>query len=251
MSKSLVQEQFGKTAAFYLTHKPHAQGKSLDRMVELSQPQPDWLVLDVATGGGHVAYAFAPHVKRVWATDLTDEMVTQARAEAVKRGLTNIRTASAKAESLPFEDGTFDLVTCRIAPHHFDSIDAFLAESHRVLKPGGKLVLVDNVVTDGPVGDYINGFERFRDPSHVRALSMSEWAQRLTAQGFAITHYETLQKRLTFGPWAGRHDAIMKAQIYALITCGNAAVSAELDPQGSDDEMTFRLIEGLFIATRS
>ena len=84
---TLVQEQFGRNAAGYLTSKPHAQGKSLDRLIALTKPQPDWRVLDVATGGGHVAYAFAPHVARVWATDITAEMIDLVRGEAARRAL--------------------------------------------------------------------------------------------------------------------------------------------------------------------
>ena len=179
MSKTLVQEQFGKTAASYLTSKPHALGKSLERMVALTAPQKSWRALDVATGGGHVAYAFAPHVERIWATDITQEMLDMVKAEAQKRGLANLRTTYAKAEALPFEDANFDLVTCRIAPHHFESIPAFLGEVHRVLKPSGLLALVDNVVPAGSVGDYINAFERFRDPSHLRAWTMEEWRDAL------------------------------------------------------------------------
>ena len=107
MSKTLVQEQFGKTAASYLTSAPHAKGASLERLVELTKPQKNWRGLDVATGGGHVAYTFATHVDRMWATDITQEMLDMVKAEAAKRGLTNVRTAYAKAEALPFEDGTF------------------------------------------------------------------------------------------------------------------------------------------------
>src|SRR5262249_4549859 len=133
MSQSLSQTQFGRNAAEYLTSRPHAQGKSLDRLVALTQPRPDWHALDVATGAGHTAYACAPHVARVWATDITAEMLALVRAEITKRKLGNMRTAHAKAEALPFEDGVFDLVTCRIAPHHFDSIADFLDETRRVL----------------------------------------------------------------------------------------------------------------------
>src|SRR6266508_3704887 len=149
MAQSLSQAQFGQNAAEYLTSRPHAQGKSLTRMVALARPQPHWHVLDVATVAGHTAYAFAPHVKRVWATDVTDEMLDLVRGEVVKRGLANMRVAHAKAEALPFEDAVFDLVTCRIAPHHFDSIAAFLDETRRVLKPDGTFALVDNVVPGG------------------------------------------------------------------------------------------------------
>src|SRR5665213_1611710 len=162
-TKTLVQEQFGKTAASYLTSTPHALGKSLERLVALTAPQKNWRALDVATGGGHVAYTFAPHVERMWATDITQEMLDMVKGEAQKRGLANLRTAYAKAEALPFEDASFDLVTCRIAPHHFDSIAEFLDEVHRVLKPNGVFAVVDNVVPEGSVGDYVNAFERFRD----------------------------------------------------------------------------------------
>ena len=71
MSKELVQKQFGEHAEAYATSRVHAQGASLKRLVELIQPQADWRVLDVATAAGHTAYAFAPHVAHVTATDLT------------------------------------------------------------------------------------------------------------------------------------------------------------------------------------
>jgi SAM-dependent methyltransferase len=250
MSKTLVQEQFGKTAAHYLTSKPHAQGKSLERLVTLTSPQKNWRVLDVATGGGHVAYTFAPHVARVWATDITQEMLDQVKAEAAKRGLTNVRATYAKAEALPFEDASFDLVTCRVAPHHFDSIPEFLAETHRVLKPGGVFALVDNVVPDGSVGDYVNAFERLRDPSHLRAWTMQEWRAALAAAGYAVGHEEQLYKTMEFKSWAARYDRVMQDLLRAMLKQATPEVAATLQPKGDGAELTFRLSEGLFIATR-
>ena len=179
MNKTLVQEQFGKTAARYLTSTPHAIGDSLERLVELTSPQKTGACSMSPTGGGHVAYTFAPHVERMWATDITQEMLDMVKGEAQKRGLANVRTAYAKAEALPFEDASFDLVTCRIAPHHFNSIPQFLSDVHRVLKPDGTLAVVDNVVPAGCVGDYVNAFERFRDPSHLRAWTVEEWRAAL------------------------------------------------------------------------
>ena len=93
MNKTVVQEQFGKNATGYLTSTPHALGKSLERLVALTSPQMSWRALDIATGGGHVAYAFAPHVERMWATDITQEMLDLVKAEAAKRGFANVRTA--------------------------------------------------------------------------------------------------------------------------------------------------------------
>lgn len=251
MIKTLVQEQFGKTAAHYLTSKPHAQGKSLERLVALTQPRSDWRVLDVATGGGHAAYTFAPHVARVWATDITQEMLDMVTAEAAKRGLANLRTAYAKAEALPFEEESFDLVTCRIAPHHFDSIPLFLAEVNRVLKKSATLALVDNVVPAGSVGDYINAFERLRDPSHLRAWTMQEWRDALKTTGFAIDHEEQIGKTMEFKSWAQRYDAVMQALLRAMLTQVTPEVKAVLEPQGDGDALTFRLCEGLFIARKT
>lgn len=250
MSKTAVQEQFGKTAAHYLTSKPHAKGKSLERLVELTSPEKDWRVLDVATGGGHVAYTFAPHVARVWATDITQEMLDMVKAEAGKRGLANLRTTYAKAEALPFEDESFDLVTCRIAPHHFDSIPEFLAEVRRVLKSAGLLALVDNVVPAGSVGDYVNAFERLRDPSHLRAWTMDEWRHALGVAGLQTTHDEQIYKTMEFKSWAARYDATMQALLRAMLTEVTPEVEATLEPQGTGAELTFRLCEGLFIAKR-
>ena len=251
MNKTLVQEHFGKTAASYLTSTPHALGKSLERLVALTSPQKNWQVLDVATGGGHVAYTFAPHVARVWATDITQEMLDMVKAEAAKRGLGNIRTAYAKAEALPFEDGSFDLVTCRIAPHHFDSIPEFLAETHRVLKPGGTCALVDNVVPAGSVGDYINAFERFRDPSHLRAWTMEEWRAALKTAGFEIAHEEQIYKKMDFKSWAARHDANMQAFLRAMLALAAPEVKTAIEPNGDASELSFRLCEGLFIVKRA
>lgn len=250
MSKTAVQEQFGKTASHYLTSKPHAKGKSLERLVELTSPKKDWRVLDVATGGGHVAYTFAPHVARVWATDITQEMLDMVKAEAGKRGLANLRTTYAKAEALPFEDESFDLVTCRIAPHHFDSIPEFLAEVRRVLKPAGLFALVDNVVPAGSVGDYVNAFERLRDPSHLRAWTMDEWRHALDVARLQTTHDEQIYKTMEFKSWAARYDATMQALLRAMLTEVTPEVEATLEPQGTGAELTFRLCEGLFIAKR-
>jgi ubiquinone/menaquinone biosynthesis C-methylase UbiE len=250
MTTERVKDEFGRNAAFYLRHAPHAQGKSLERLITLTAPQPHWHVLDIATGGGHVAYAFAPHVARVWATDITDAMLEQVRAEAAKRALSNIRTAYAKAEMLPFEDASFDLVTCRVAPHHFDSIAEFLAESARVLKPAGVMAVVDNVVPEGSVGDYVNAFERFRDPSHLRAWTMPEWRQAFAAAGFDVGHEELLYKRLVLEAWAERHDATVQRFLRAMLTETTPPVAEFLDVQHTDGKSSFRLAEALFIAKR-
>src|SRR5262245_48778467 len=110
-----VQRQFGANAERYVTSTDHAHSDSRDRLLELVAPQRDWQALDVATGGGHTALAFAPHVRTVVASDLTIEMLAAARGFIRQQGLSNVTFAAADACALPFADAAFDLVTCRVA----------------------------------------------------------------------------------------------------------------------------------------
>ena len=72
---AVVRSKFGPAAADYAASDVHAKGESLARIVELVAPQKAWAALDVATGAGHAAAVFAPHVASVIASDITDEML--------------------------------------------------------------------------------------------------------------------------------------------------------------------------------
>jgi SAM-dependent methyltransferase len=106
-TKATVRREFGANAAAYVTSATHAKGASLERLLALTNPQPDWQVLDIATGAGHTAFLFAPHVRQVWATDITPEMLDQVRQHAPARGVDNLVIELADAEKLPYADGTF------------------------------------------------------------------------------------------------------------------------------------------------
>ena len=260
MSKQRVREQFGANAAAYVSSPTHAQGASLARLVELVKPQPSWRVLDVATAAGHTALAFAPHVATVIGLDLTAQMLPLAAGLAAERGAANVGLAVGDVDDLPFGVAVFDLVTCRIAPHHFADIGRFLAEAARVLLPGGVLAVVDNIVPGSRLrgkradrqreaGAYVNAFEKLRDPSHVRCLSEEEWLDALAAAGLVVVARETLDKRLTFETWAARHTPVMQTRLRAMLLQAPEAARAFLDPR-SEGLTTFRLREGLFIARR-
>jgi len=248
VDKKSVQEQFGANAAAYITSKPHAKGASLARLVELVAPAPDWQVLDVATGAGHTAFVFAPLVDHVWATDITAEMIV--RQQAVERGLANVSVEYADVDDLPYADGRFHLVTCRIAPHHFPDIGRFIAEAVRVLRPGGVLAVVDNVVPPGPAGDYVNAFEKFRDPSHGRCLSLAEWEQEYRLAGLTIKHAETSDKQMDFAPWAARHDALIQQYLRAMLTEVKGGAAEFLRPSVTDAGVTFYLQEAILVGRR-
>ena len=124
-SKPLNQGRWGKFADQYVSSKSHAKGYDLERLVDLGKPQPDWLMLDTATGGGHTALKFAPQVKGIIAVDLTPKMLISARTNVLNQGISNIIFGCANAEKLPFLNDIFDAVTCRIAPHHFTDCGRF------------------------------------------------------------------------------------------------------------------------------
>jgi ubiquinone/menaquinone biosynthesis C-methylase UbiE len=263
-SKELVQRQFGAHAAAYGTSIVHAKGASLKRLVELVAPQPDWQALDIATGAGHTAAAFAPYVAHVIASDLTEEMLAQAQALARRQGHANMETARADAEALPFPAAQFDLVTSRIAPHHFFNVAAFLAEAWRVLKLGGRFALVDNLAPDealfpgipGPelaaAAAAYNALEKLRDPSHVRCLGLLEWTRCIREAGFDILHQEQLAKDTEFAPWAERQtpDAATLGELRATVLNAPPALGAFLKPRLEGDKLWFTLAEAIVIAAK-
>lgn len=200
--KARNQVRFGATAQGYVASAVHAESDDLQLLVELAQPQPDWLVLDVATGGGHTARSFAPHVKQVIASDLTPPMLSAARGHHRQRGLANIWHSGADAEYLPFASNTFDLVTCRIAPHHFPEPDRFVRESARILKPGGFLIVQDTRSPNDPDdARYTNAFEALRDPSHVEARSLDWWSSAFIASGLVLQAAHTAVKQHSLREW--------------------------------------------------
>lgn len=250
-TKATVRREFGANATAYVTSATHAKGASLERLLALTAPQPDWAVLDIATGAGHTAFLFAPHVRQVWATDITPEMLDQVRQHAPARGLSNLIVELADAEKLPYADRAFDLVTCRIAPHHFDAPEIFVREARRVLKPGGVLAVVDNIVPDGVAGDYINAFEKLRDPSHVRCLSIEAWQALFAQYNLLIEHAETLYKRVEFTSWAARHNATMQRYLLAMLQQATGEAAEFLQPELAATPPTFRLWEGIIVGRRA
>jgi ubiquinone/menaquinone biosynthesis C-methylase UbiE len=262
MSKALVQQQFGAHAASYVTSPVHAKGASLQRMVTIVEPRAHWRMLDIATAAGHTALAFAPHVAKVTATDLTPEMLSEAARLAAERGMSNVEFAPADAEALPFADRSFDLVTCRIAAHHFPDVARFLAEAVRVLEPGGTFALVDNVSPDvattpgfsegelrSAVSAY-NAFEKLRDPSHGYCLRTSEWLARVSEPSLAIRHLEHLPKEMEFAPWVERMgvDAPTRERLRSMLTGAQGALEAFLRPRQDGDRLWFTLHEVLIVA---
>lgn len=262
--KQRVQQQFGDKAAAYATSAVHAQGSSLRRLVELTAPQADWQVLDIATGAGHTAHTFARHVGFVAASDLTLPMLRQTRGLAGQLGLPNVVVTAADGERLPFANDSFDLVTCRLAAHHFGDVAAFVHESARVLRPGGLLAVSDNVVPGSnrsgkkarllnETGRYVNAFEKLRDPSHGRHQTPEEWREYFVAHRFVLLHEESDKKAINFGDYVARSGVVPDdiVRLRAMLVQAPEGVLEFLTPIFQGDTITFYLTEAIFIGQRN
>jgi SAM-dependent methyltransferase len=161
----------------------HREGPDLDLLVEWCEPGPDVKVLDVATGGGHVAR----RLREQGCTVVTVDPAPGMKADVL-----------APADHLPFEDGSFDVVTCRIAAHHFPDIHAAVQEMARV--SNRLLVIEDNLFR----GDDVEEAERLRDPTHVRCYSEDEWKALVEEAGFEVEQVDRLDRRQSVDAWLER-----------------------------------------------
>jgi ubiquinone/menaquinone biosynthesis C-methylase UbiE len=238
--KERVRAQFGATARGYVSSAGHAAGEDLEQLVAWAEGGPDRAALDVATGGGHLALALARRYGRVVATDLASEMLGEAEAFIQGRGAANVEFRVADAERLPFEDESFDAVSCRIAPHHFGDVWRFVREAARVLGPGGLLLLEDSVTPEDPaLGELINRVDALRDPTHVRSLAASEWRRLLADAGLRIEAELEFPKRHELEGWLARARASDAARSKVMATLldappeARAAFAIETDAEGA------------------
>lgn len=170
------------------------------------------LVLDVAAGTGHAARTLAPDVRAVLALDATSAMLEVGREQARRAGLMNIVFQQGDAASLPFLDDSFDVVVCRYALHHFPRPATELAEMARCAKPGGLVVVADLLGdADAGVAERQNALERLRDPSHARALSVTELDAALAGAGLDVVNVDEREVRRPLLPWIQQTETSLEA----------------------------------------
>ena len=195
---------FTRNADLYRSSHAHSELEDLESCLGSLPPLPGLSCLDVATGTGHTSFFLAKKQAHVFAVDINDEMLRVAQEEADRQSLA-VRFLKSPAEDLFFDDEAFDLVTCRLASHHFQDCQKFLSEVARVLRKGGHLLLIDNVVPeDSGIADWLNSFERQRDPSHQACLTPSKWRELLEQEAFKILKSEPFFKKLDFELWLHR-----------------------------------------------
>ncbi|MDP9307328.1 MAG: methyltransferase domain-containing protein [Actinomycetota bacterium] len=178
-----MTELWDGRADAYRKSKTHAEGEDLDLVVEWCAPGPGRKVLDVATGGGHVARRLREQGCEVVTTDSSPGM----KPDVVSR-----------AEDLPFADGSFDCVVSRIAPHHFADVRRGVDEMARV---SNDVVVIEDTLYSS---DRQEQAEKLRDPTHVRNYTEDEWVAFLTAAGLEVEQRELFEKVHPLEDWLAR-----------------------------------------------
>jgi ubiquinone/menaquinone biosynthesis C-methylase UbiE len=186
-----AQEQFARQSRNYGRSHILADVSDVIAAMEKVSLPPTAHVLDVATGAGHTGLYFASLGHKVTCTDLAAPMLDRVREAAQERGL-SVETRQHAAEEFPYEDASFDLVTSRVAPHHFSSPESFIRETARVLRPGGSFLLIDGSVPDHEpeAEEWLHQIEKHRDPSHHRLLSPGAWTRLCEASGLHVQSAE-------------------------------------------------------------
>jgi SAM-dependent methyltransferase len=170
-------------AQAYRESPTHREGPDLDLLVQWCEPEEGVKALDVATGGGHVARRLREEGAEVITLDPSPGM----QADVL-----------ASAEHIPFADGSFDVVACRVAAHHFADVTKAVGEMARVSR--GLVLMADNLF----LGERVEEAEKLRDPTHVRCYSESEWRGLFAGAGLTVEDMRSFEKRIELEPWLAR-----------------------------------------------
>jgi SAM-dependent methyltransferase len=180
-----MTDVWNERAEAYRVSRTHAEGDDLDLVVAWCAPAAGVTVLDVATGGGHVARRLR---------EAGAEVVTVDAAPGMQPDVV------APADHLPFADSSFDVIACRIAVHHFPDARAAVKEMARVARD--RVVIEDNTFTSEGAEEA----DKLRDPSHVRNYSVDEWRSFFELADLERTDEVTMVRDTDFADWLDRTE---------------------------------------------
>jgi ubiquinone/menaquinone biosynthesis C-methylase UbiE len=176
-------DRFARTAERVAKRQDARAARLAQQVREFAELQGDERALDVGTGAGALAFALAPLVREVVGLDPVPELLELAR----ERSLPNTQFVEGDGTGLPFPDGAFDLAGTHRTLHHVAQPDRIVAELARVARPGGRVLVVDQLAPDDPdEASALHEFESMRDPSHARLLSDGELRELFGENGLAL-----------------------------------------------------------------
>lgn len=183
MNSKIVEtaKAWSELGSNYASSEVHKQGPSLFKLLELARANPNDTCLDIGTGTGHTAAALAKTAKYVYGLDPSVGM-RQAATELYS-GISNLEFVDGTSENTNYPNNHFDIVTARHTLHHHPSMPKTLTEIKRVLKPGGRLIIVDEITPNSELNDWYHELEITRDPTHIRSYYLSEWQEFINSAG--------------------------------------------------------------------
>jgi ubiquinone/menaquinone biosynthesis C-methylase UbiE len=238
MTTRSSKDQFNANADKYAVSDVHRAGPSLPVLLELARPVQTDRTLDVATGTGHTALAIARLVTKTIGIDIAPKMLEQARLLAAAQAIVNCEFVEGAAEKIPLANGQFTLVTARHAPHHFHQVPLFLSEVRRVLSSDGRFVMADQISPSAAVSDWVDYWERTRDPSHFIQRTVEQWREEMTRARLRWVEHRIVPYRLEFDWWvetAGCTDSVISALAEHAVRASDSVrefLNLEFDPSG-------------------
>lgn len=250
--EDITRARFAATAAKMAALGDSRVAGLRTRLAALLSPAGDEVALDAGTGTGPIAFALAPLVREVIAVDLVPEMLELGRERAGEGS--NVRFVLGDALALPVEDGSVDIALSSRTLHHVDDPGRSIAELARVIAPGGRAVVVDQVCSeDAHEAELYERLESMRDPSHVRTLPDSEVRRLLFDAGLVVEHAELepeerdLAVFLDLANCEGEQRAMVFAYVEELVAQGE---SAGVDLRRSPDGFHFTGTVGWYVARK-
>jgi len=222
-----------------------------DRIVEALGAHAGGRVLDLACGPGLMTRVLGRQASRVVGVDVTRETLYKARAGCAADALSNAHFVRAIAERVPLASASFDAGVVRLALHHFERPVGVLSEVRRILRPGGRLAVLDILTDPDPATARLhNSIERLRDPSHTSFYAPDALVADLAAAGFRVADPELWETPRSFSDWARviADEVRMDALEDVLRELARAGVSAGIQLREQDGELFFTYRWGLFLA---
>lgn len=198
----IIQKSFtGQARNFETKSMNFTKQEYLEHMISCIKPQRTDTVLEVASGTCICGRSLSPFVKNVNCLDMTTAMLAVGKYEAKKQGLCNIDFVQGDAEKLPFSDNSFDIVISRLAFHHFPDPRCCFSEMTRVLKTGGKLIVIDMEAAEEALRNTEDEIECLRDPSHIHNLSKKEFTKMFQDSSLSITTMDHTEIQVSLSAW--------------------------------------------------